>query len=96
MKQDLYMEAMTGIRETVAMQAIRKVIRSKDADTVKLDSVIAIVHSYERDAEIAAEDAERREYEAEEEERRLEESRENVERMMAPLNNLMDIAKGKK
>ena len=92
--KDMYWEAMDGIRETVAMQAIRKVIRSKDADKTKLTKVISIVHSYEEDAEKAEWDAERREEEAYQEEQSRAERQEAFENMMRPMNELVKIAKG--
>jgi len=63
---DLFRKAMSGIGEKVALQEIRKVLRGKDKESVKLEKVITIIHSYEEDEEMARFAAERRELEAEE------------------------------
>ena len=47
--RDLYKESMNGIRVQVAMQAVRKVIRSHDSDEQKLEQIVTIIHSYESD-----------------------------------------------
>lgn len=47
---DRYCQAMLGIEEKVAIQAIRKVLRDKALDDVqKLTEIVTIVHSFEGD-----------------------------------------------
>ena len=67
---DLFREAMDGIGQKIAIQEIRKVIRGKDPEKVKLEKICGIVHSYEDDAEEAELAAERRAIEADEAEMR--------------------------
>lgn len=48
--EDLYREAMDGIGMKIALQAIRKVLRSSEIpDGQKLERIVTIVHSFERD-----------------------------------------------
>ena len=91
---DLYRDAMAGIREKVAMQEIRKVVRGKDKETEKLAKVVGIIHSYEEDAELAKEEAERREIEADEAALRNEKVQEMFDDMVEPLNKLTIHKKG--
>jgi len=91
---DLYRDAMAGIREKVAMQEIRKVVRGKDKETEKLAKVVGIVHAYEEDAELAKEEAERREIEAEEAALRNEKVQEMFDDMVQPLSKLTIHKKG--
>ena len=67
---ELYIKAMQGIGEKVALSEIRKVVRGKDTESQKLDKIIGIVHAFEEDSEWAAAEAERREMEADEAEMR--------------------------
>lgn len=96
MVEDLYRNAMDGIAQKVAMQEIRKVIRGKKPEGVKLELIVAIVHSYEEDCERIMVEAERREMEAEEERERKEKISEMFEDMAAPLHNLVEFRKTKK
>lgn len=86
--RELYRRAMNGIREKVALQEIRKIIRGKDSDGEKLDAIIEIVHAYEEDAELAKREAERREMEADEAEMQKQRVDDMFESMTEPLNKL--------
>lgn len=47
---DKYVEAMRGIEEKMAIQAIRKILREKNIDDVeKLTQIVTVVHSFEGD-----------------------------------------------
>ena len=94
--ENLYGNAMKGIRQKVAMQEIRKVIRTDKADDQKLATILEIVHAYEEDIEIAAREEERRAIEEEEAADRRERINDMFEDMAAPLDKLVDIAKGEK
>lgn len=49
--EDLYRSAMDGIAIKVAMQAIRKILRfGNEDDAKKLEQIVTVVHSYEKDA----------------------------------------------
>lgn len=85
---ELFAKAMQGIEEKVAMQEIRKVIRGKDPDYLKLDAIIGIVHAFEEEFELAGKILEEREMKAEEEEMRKQRSEEMFEAMTEPLNKL--------
>ena len=86
---ELYRKAMDGIFVTVAMQEIRKVVRSKGPDQQKLEKIVGIVHEYEEDAEQAELAAERRAIEADEAEMRRERINDMFEEMQAPLDKLV-------
>lgn len=92
--KNLFREAMDGIGQKVAMQEIRKLIRSSKPEKEKLELIIGIVHAYEEDAERAELEAERRAIEEEEEAERRESIHEMFEGMKAPLDKLVSIAKG--
>ena len=71
MKQSLYRDAMNGIKAKVAMQAIRKIIRSsKQTDQEQIADICTIVHEFEDDTERDQMAAEKAELEAEEREMR--------------------------
>ena len=91
--KDLFREAMDGIGQRVALQEIRKVIRGKDAEKVKLGKICDIVHSYEEDAEAAELAAERRAIEEDEAQMRREKINDMFDGMIEPLNKLT-IRKG--
>jgi len=97
---ELYRKAMDGIFVTVAMQEIRKVVRSKDPDQQKLEKIVGIVHEYEEDAEQAELAAERRAIEADEAEMRRKRINDMFDEMQAPLDKLVmlttDTGGGKK
>lgn len=46
---DLYSEAMQNIGARIALQSIRKAVKSAMAPEEKLQEIIKIVHSYEKD-----------------------------------------------
>ena len=94
--ENLYGIAMKGIRQKVAMQEIRKIIRTDKTDEAKLAFIIDIVHAFEDDLEIAAREEERRAIEEEEAADRRERINDMFEEMAAPLNNLVLAAKGEK
>ena len=79
---------MDGIAQKVAMREIRKVIRGKKPEGVKLELIVAIVHSYDEDCERIMVEAERREMEAEEERERKEAVNDFMEPLIQPLENL--------
>lgn len=91
--EDLYRAAMDGIRQKVAMQEIRKVIRGNKPEGVKLELIVGIIHGYEEDTESAELEAERRAIETEEAESRREKINEMFEDMTEPLDKLT-IRKG--
>ena len=92
--KDLFREAMDGIGQKVAMQEIRKLIRSSKPEKEKLELIIGIVHAYEEDAEIAEREAERRAIEEEEAAERRESINEMFEGMAAPLDKLVMTTTG--
>ena len=92
--EDLYRAAMDGICQKVAMQEIRKVIRSSKPEKTKLDQIVSIIHAYEDDVERKELEDERRAIEAEEAESRREKINEMFEDMAAPLDKLVDSVKG--
>ena len=92
---ELYRAAMDGVYQKTAMQAIRKVIRGKDPEGVKLEKLVEIVHAYEDDAEQAELAAERRAIEEDEAKLRREKIDEMFDDMAEPLNKLT-IRKGEK
>ena len=94
MKEDLYRTAMDGICQKVAMQEIRKLIRSNKPEGVKLEQIVGIIHAYEEDMEQREREAERRAIEEEEAADRRERINEMFEDMAAPLDKLTEIAKG--
>jgi hypothetical protein len=47
--EEPYRAAMNGIADKIAMQTIRKVIRGTQDDGEKLNTIIGIVHAYEKD-----------------------------------------------
>ena len=96
MNEDLYRNAMKGIRQKVAMQEIRRVIRTDKADCEKLAAILDIIHAYEEDLEVAYREDERRAIEADEAEMRREKVNEMFEDMAAPLDKLMDCVKGER
>ena len=45
---DRFAQAMVGIEEKIAIQAIRKILRDKELDDVeKLTEIVTVVHSFE-------------------------------------------------
>ena len=94
--ENLYGNAMKGIRQKVAMQEIRKMIRTVIDDDQKLAAIVEIVHAYEEDMEIAAREEERRAIEEEEAADRRERINDMFEEMAAPLNDLVLKTKGEK
>ena len=94
--ENLYGNAMKGIRQKVAMQEIRKLIRTDRTDEEKLAAIMDIIHAYEEDIEIAAREEERRAIEEEEAAERRERINDMFEGMAAPLNDLVLAAKGEK
>ena len=84
-----YRNAMSGIREKMALQSIRKVIRDSETnDTAKLNIIMAIVHDFEEDKEQAEDAEERRAMEEERAEEQREKINEMFENMTAPLDKL--------
>ena len=94
MIEDLYRNAMDGIRQKVAMQEIRKVIRGNKPEGVKLELIVGIIHSYEDDVECEELEAERRAIEADEAKMQREKIDEMFDEMAAPLNKLTIHKKG--
>jgi len=91
-----YNKAMNGIREKMALQSIRKVIRDGNInDTAKLNIIMAIVHDFEEDKEQAELVEERRAIEADEAELRRARIDDMFENMTEPLEKLT-IRKGGK
>ena len=88
--EDLFRKAMDGILEKVALQEIRKVIRGKDKESVKLEKIVTIVHSYEDDAERAELEAERRAIEEDEEKLRREKVNDIFDGIKEPLDKMFD------
>lgn len=93
--KNLFDEAMSGIGEKVALQEIRKVLRGKDNDKVKLEAVVSIVHTYEDYAERAELDAERRAIEADEAEMRRERINDMFDEMAKPVMEGMTLRQKK-
>lgn len=46
---DIYRDAMIGICERIAMQSIRKIIRSDWNDQEKLQNIINVIQEYQHD-----------------------------------------------
>ena len=87
--ENLYRTTMAGIGCRIAMQSIRTVVRDKAIrDEEKLKQIIAIVHSYEEDAEDAYHAEERRAMEADEAQMQKERIDDMFEGMVKPLDEL--------
>jgi len=92
---NLFWDGMDGIGQKIALQEIRKVVRGKDPEGVKLEKIVSIVHSYEDYAEdqyLAAQDRELAEEDAK---MRREKINDMFDGMIEPLNKLT-IRKGEK
>jgi len=92
--ENLYRTTMAGIGCKIAMQSIRTVVRNKSIrDEEKLEQIIAIVHSYEEDAEDAYRAEERRAMEADEAQMQKERIDDMFEDMAKPLDKLWNGGK---
>ena len=50
--EDLYRTEMAGIGTKVAMQVIRRIVRERTlTDREKLEAIVTVVHSFEKDKE---------------------------------------------
>lgn len=92
-----YRNAMSGIREKMALQSIRKIIRDGNInDTAKLNIIMSVVHDFEEDRQMAEDAKERWEDEEEEARYQTEQIQDTVDEIMAPLKNLSIRAGGAK
>lgn len=87
-----YESLRAGFEYKVALQAIRKVIRSSDTDDIqKVKDIVGIVHSFEDDLESAELAAERRATAADEAEFRRQKIDEMFEGMAAPVMEALTL-----